>query len=1000
MKLVVVVISLALGAIAQEVPDSKGRDFWFCFMPNYHNQGITNANAREQDSVFVFVAADKPTTVTLEFTPYDGRPPQQIVRRIDDPNQMLIIGMGFWGVELIGINGGGVLVQPQTRHTQRPVPYSFHLTSDEDVTVYALAHADKTSDAFLVLPTDALGKDYFIMSYNADPYRIDRSFIYPYPSTPSQFAIVATEDSTMVEITRLTAPTVDGPVRRVYLQRGEVYLVQSQTSSDAYDLTGSRVRANRPIAVFGGHQRVRLPLSDRPRGGGTFISSRDCLIEQMPSVNTWGRSILLVPYPDPPNDQKRTTDRFRILAARDSTVVYLDSIPLVVLNAGEFYEGELKSAATLQANRPILVAQFRRTSSSSVQNSNDSYDLGDPFMMVLPPTEQFLNSYRVICPRIYEDSLITSIYSVKREVYKYHSVTIIAPDSAKATVRVDGRIVPENLFVPIPKSSYVYAWYRLDAGVHTISANAPIGIHIYGYGFADSYGYIGGMAFRRFDFDPPRILATSLCPPYRIVVYDTLPMDSRVDVVRVLDDSSSNVEWRIERNSMLPVDSVEVYVTLRDPYDDGVVTVLAQDAEEFVTVKRFQLPGMTLRGITQDAAVERLPLRFTYRTSTQRTWCFPLHFVNTGLFPQTVLRALSAYGIVSTVALPAVVSRTDTLHLNVCYRAERSTYIEDTLWLETPCGRYIAALFSIEFVVDTIPPRVLRTESPCPPAHILTMSEHGTSESGIASFDVIDSVNVRIELLGGGEDRYWNSEELTLRIRQHDWRLDSRYRIVVTDSSANSSIISGEFEGHTVMITNRDSLAPLQRFIGASNSFTCDTIELYNYGNYPKRFDRIVVRGIEFAPPPSVLPLVIPADTRVRVPICALLPPYRVVSENVCHDTVELTVGCHTRRMPVEIMITTPSYTAESSCGIVISTPETSRGQVMLLDGNGIELYFPQTAHWQIGLYATSGHLLWDTRFDGSHVRIGMDRFPPGAYWIVGTCAEAFLRVPLLWTGQ
>ncbi len=998
MKLVVAVISLVLGAIAQELPDSKGRDFWFCFMPNYHNLGITNANAREQDSVFVFVAADKPTTVTLEFTPYDGRPPQQIVQRIEDPNHMLIIGMGFWGVELIGINGGGVMVQPQSRHTQRPVPCSFHLTSDEDVTVYALAHADKTSDAFLVLPTDALGKDYFIMSYNADPYRINGS--YSYPSTPSQFAIVATDDSTMVEITRLTAPTVDGPVSQVQLQRGEVYLIQSQTSSDAYDLTGSRVRANRPIAVFGGHQRVRLPLSDRSRGGGTYISSRDCLIEQMPSVNTWGRSILLVPYPDPPGDQKRSTDRYRILAARDSTVVYRDSVPLVVLNEGQFYEGELKEAATLQANRPILVAQFRRTSSSNVQNPYDSYDLGDPFMIVLPPTEQFLSNYRVVCPRIYEDSAITSLYSVKREVYKYHSVTIIAPDSAKATVRVDGRIVPEHLFVPIPKSSYVYAWYRLDAGVHTISADVPIGIHIYGYGFADSYGYVGGMAFRRFDFDPPRIVGTTPCPPYRIVVYDSLPMDSRVDVVRVLEDSTSNVEWRIERNSMLPVDSVEVYVALRDPYEDGLVTVLAQDAEQFVTVKRFHLPGMTLRGISPDATVERLPLRFTYRTSTQRTWCFPVRLVNTGSFPQTVLRAFSAHGIVSDVILPAVLSRADTLYLNVCYRAEQSISIEDTLWIDTPCGRYTAATFTIEFVVDTLPPRVLRTQRPCPEVHILSISEPGLSESGIATFEVLDSVNVQVELLGDGENAYWIADELTLRISQRDWRLDSYYRLVVTDSSGNASIASGEFEGHTVMITNRDSLAPLQRFTGVSNSFLCDTIELYNFGTYPKRFDRITVRGIEFAPPPSFMPLVIPAGTRVRVPFCALLPPYRSEIENVYRDTVELTVGCYTRRMPVEISITMPSYTAESSCGVSISTPETARGQVMIRDGSGIDVYLPATADWKISLYASSGHLLWNTRADGSHVRIEMDRFPPGAYWIVGTCAEAFLRVPLLWTGQ
>jgi len=997
MKPVLVLLCIALAASAQELPDSKGKDFWFCFMPNYHNGGVTNASAQQRDSVFVFIAAEKATTVTLEFTPYDGRPPQRLVRRITDPQQMLIIGMSFWGVELLGVNGGGYTIQRQQRHTQRPVPYSFHLTSDEDVTVYAMCHADKTSDAFLVLPTDALGKDYFVMSYNADLY--SSGFGGDYSSTPSQFAIVATEDSTLVEIARLTAPTVDGPATQIMLQRGEVYLVQSQTTSDSYDLTGSRVRSNRPIAVFGGHQRVRLPLGDRDREGGGYISSRDCLIEQLPSVNTWGRSMFLVPYPDPPGDLKRSKDRFRILAARDSTVVYRDSVPLVVLNAGQYYEGDLDQAATLNANRPILVAQFRRTSTPASWGY-ETYYLGDPFMMVVPPTEQFLSTYRFICPRIYEDSAITSLYSVPREVYKYHYVTIVAPDSAKATVQVDGQTVPQNLFRPIPKSNYVYAWYRLDAGVHSIRANAPIGIYVYGYGFADSYGYVGGMAYRRFDFDPPQIFSTTQCPPYRIAVYDTLPMDSRVDVVRVLEDSSRNVEWRIERKTLLPEDSVIVYVSLRDPYEDGVVTIFAEDAEQFVTVKRFELPGMTLRGISASATVERLPLRYTYRTATKRTWCFPLQYVNVGNSPQTVLRAESVRGSISNASLPAVVGRRDTLQLQVCYRADRTVTITDTLWLETPCGRYAAAIFTIEFVVDTIAPRVLRAEQPCPPAHTLTIMETGTTESGIAAIEVLDSANVTIELLGSGDGGYWLAEQQMLRVSQRDWRLDSWYRIRVIDSSGNSNTISGAFEGHTVMITNRDSLAPIQTFRAASNSFLCDTIELYNYGSYPKRFDKLVVRGIEFAPPPLYVPLVIAPGQRVRVPVCALLPPYRAGAENIYRDTLELSVGCFVRRMPVEITITEPSYSAESSCGVVVATPPAGNAPTLIRDGSSFELLLPSSGDWQLTLYATSGQLLWQTRITGTRARWDMERLPPGAYWLIGTSSTAMLQVPVLWTGQ
>ena len=44
---------------------------------------------------------------------------------------------------------------------------AFHITSDDPCGVYALSYADKSADAFIVLPTPALGNEYFIMSYNS-----------------------------------------------------------------------------------------------------------------------------------------------------------------------------------------------------------------------------------------------------------------------------------------------------------------------------------------------------------------------------------------------------------------------------------------------------------------------------------------------------------------------------------------------------------------------------------------------------------------------------------------------------------------------------------------------------------------------------------------------------------------------------------------------------------------------------------------------------------------
>src|SRR5690606_2686863 len=93
----------------------------------------------------------------------------------------------------------------------------------------------------------------------------------------------------------------------------------------------------------------------------------------------------VTPHPSPsrPFDH----DFYRVLAAFDSTVIFVDGRERTTLAAGKFYQDTIRGASRITANRPILVAQFEMT---SLPVSNR---LGDPFMTLCPPTEQFLGSY-------------------------------------------------------------------------------------------------------------------------------------------------------------------------------------------------------------------------------------------------------------------------------------------------------------------------------------------------------------------------------------------------------------------------------------------------------------------------------------------------------------------------------------------------------------------------------------------------------------------------------
>ena len=71
------------------------------------------------------------------------------------------------------------------------------MESASEITVQGASVTRLTSDAFLALPEDALGTEYYVMSYlSKDPqgkaFRKDHG--------PTQFAIIAVKDNTVVHI--------------------------------------------------------------------------------------------------------------------------------------------------------------------------------------------------------------------------------------------------------------------------------------------------------------------------------------------------------------------------------------------------------------------------------------------------------------------------------------------------------------------------------------------------------------------------------------------------------------------------------------------------------------------------------------------------------------------------------------------------------------------------------------------------------------------------------
>lgn len=325
-----------------------------------------------------------------------------------------------------------------------------HVTALAEVTVYGLSRIQFTTDAYLGLPTDILGTEYIVLGYQNSGFTFNGS----------ELGIIGTADGTTVTIipSVTTGGRPSGVPYTVTLNRGQTYQLINAAGPTGSDLSGTIITSDRPIAVFGGNKCANVPL------GVTFC---DHIVEQLPPVLTWGKSFVTMPLATRLNG-----DTFRFLASTNGTTVSVNGVVVATLNRGQLHEQIITGPAQITSNQPILVAQYSNGSSFDGVTS-------DPFMMLIPPFEQFLGSYTVTTPA---------------SGFLVNFINVVAPAAAVGAIMLDGFAIPPASFVPIGSSGFSGAQVSVSAGSHTLSGPLPFGAFMYGFADFDSYGYPGGMS--------------------------------------------------------------------------------------------------------------------------------------------------------------------------------------------------------------------------------------------------------------------------------------------------------------------------------------------------------------------------------------------------------------------------------------------------------------------------------------------------------------------------
>jgi len=432
------------------IRSNQGTDFWLTFL---ENNGLFSEPGHYGLNLVVTAVTNTTGTITIpgEFS--------SMTRRFS---------VGAGGSTLVSITdyGGGF------GHGGSDVTRAnaIHVSTDEQVSVHALSYLDYTTDGYTALPTALLGTEYVVLGYpnSGELPTSGGEGMGTEVVGGTQFAVVATENNTVVSIT----PSFDSGSRlrgvpyEVVLQQGESYRLIDEVTPHG-DFTGTRVVATKPVAVLAGSKCALVPET---------VGACDHLIEQLPPVSTWGRRFLTVPFAT-----RRDGDTFRIVASRDSTLIAINGEPIGRLNRGESLERILTGPSEIVASEPVLVAQFAH---------GTDYDgvTGDPSMALVQPVEQFSVDYAFATPREYD--YWAGVYV---DLFDNHlNLTIRTEDAG--TVRLDGGPLAPGLFIPIGGSGYSGAQVSVPPGAHRVVAEAPFGASIYGWAEFESYAFVGGIS--------------------------------------------------------------------------------------------------------------------------------------------------------------------------------------------------------------------------------------------------------------------------------------------------------------------------------------------------------------------------------------------------------------------------------------------------------------------------------------------------------------------------
>ncbi len=477
-----------------------------------------------QFSVIVSNTTASPALVAV--STLDGKSAKYAVQA----NALKIINLPDPLWKMAPLNQDGTNINDKSYRIQSTVPivaYQFNPLQNVDVF---------SNDASLLLPSNAVGTEYWVMTRQQTHANLRGTVTIVAVSQGTTKVDVLVTTKTLGNMSG-AQPIPPGPwtgFKTFLLTRGQV--INIETDQNGADLTGSYIKADHPVAVFGGSESSNAPDTNKcvkPPGaakgncqyqGWDCLANDDCpvtccadhLEEQLFPVTAWGKTYIASKL-QPRGKEK---DVWRVLAAVNGTVVQTnpEQAKIPTLNQGQWFEFESDQDFVILANHPIQVGHFMVSSHAPNPNndlcttnygstklcttSNAQYNskipctkhsqcpnileaadakIGDPDFLLTLAADQYLDDYVFLVPNKYKENFIN----------------VIAPLDALA-VTVDDLPVQQNLWKAIPGVPWRVARVPIAQGAHRLkSPGRPVGLYVYGWDDYVIYSFPGGAKIKK-----------------------------------------------------------------------------------------------------------------------------------------------------------------------------------------------------------------------------------------------------------------------------------------------------------------------------------------------------------------------------------------------------------------------------------------------------------------------------------------------------------------------